>query len=130
MFVLTQGKSYSFSAYDTIYDTPKAYKIWEEALKEFKYCIVIQEAIPACHIEPKRVKTEKLINYGYVKFKLLTPDKTKEKLVLYDIYETDQEGFVCFLQTGKLNADNNKIIEFENYGGSPQWKSRMQESLH
>ncbi|MCP4268702.1 MAG: hypothetical protein GY777_24500 [Candidatus Brocadiaceae bacterium] len=133
--VFTQGTNYSFSAYDTIYDTPKAYKIWNEALKEFHYCIEIQEAIPCKIIQTKEFKTEHPTSFfedgkksdkkkvlvlkrtrtsnGYVKFKLLKPDKAKKKLKLHGIYETDQEKFVLFLQTGRLITNNNDIIEFK-----------------
>lgn len=132
--MLTQGKNYSFSANDTIYDTPKAYRIWREALKELNYCIEIQEAIPCQNIETKKFKTEQSISFfedgkksdtkkafvfirtrtsnGYVKFKLLKPDQKKEKLVQHGVFETDQEKFVYFLQTGKLiTNDNETTIE-------------------
>ncbi len=134
--VLAQGKNYSFSTNDTIYDTPKAYKVWKEAIKEFNYCIEIQEAMASETIQTKEFKTEHPISFledgkktdkqmafvfkrtrtsnGYVKFRLLKPDQTKTKLVLYGTYETDQEKFVCFLQTGKLITNDSDIIEFEN----------------
>ncbi len=132
--VLTQGKNYSFSANDTIYDTPKAYKMWKEALKEFKYCVEIQEAVPARNIQTKVFKTCDPVNYkedgktsnrralfifertrtdyGHVKFKILTPDQAKGKLELQGVYETDQEKFVYFLQTGKLITNDDDFIEF------------------
>lgn len=131
--VFTQGKNYAFSANDTIYDTPKAYKIWKEALREFNYCVEIQEAVPSENIQTKEFKIEHPTSFledgkesnkqkkfvftktrtsnGYIKFKLLKPDQAKEKLVLHGVYETDQEKFVSFLQTGKLITMNMEIIE-------------------
>ena len=130
----TQGKNYAFRAGDTIYNTPKAYKIWKEALKEFTFCVSIESAASARKVVTKKYETEEQVkykedekesqpkkkfsfkrsntNYGYVKFILSKPDKTKEQLEEIGKYETDQEKFVYFLQTGILITTNNEILRF------------------
>lgn len=43
---LTQGNLFAFSAGDTIYDTPRAYGVWESAFSEIMICFQIREAQP------------------------------------------------------------------------------------
>src|ERR1019366_4498825 len=42
----TQGSTFSFSVGDIIYDTPKAYEKWSDALKHVRYCFHITDATP------------------------------------------------------------------------------------
>jgi len=57
------------------------------------------------------------VDYGYVRFALLTPNLLKTALVQEAIYETDQELFVYFLQTGLLRCNDGKEYDFTNRVG-------------
>jgi hypothetical protein len=126
---LTQGPFYCFDAGHVIYDTPKAYLQWSEALKHLKIrCEVLMgtpnrfkkecaewskvyEDKDGCWWAKKRSKGgepirlgKTLDNYltGQVKFKLSKPNKDKSAMEAVGQYSLTQTGFVEFLKTGNL----------------------------
>ena len=91
----TQGPFYSFGEGHIIYDTPKAYQIWDEALKYINYaCRVISG-------QPASLNNDDILIKGAVHFSLLKNNKSK-KLEPQATYHTTQKEFILFLKTGQL----------------------------
>lgn len=88
----TQGHSFCFAEGHIIYDTPKAYLQWSEALKHIKLCCSVLRAVP-----------NRPDNSGSVTFKLSKPNKNKDGLETIGQYNLTQNAFVEFLKTGNLN---------------------------
>jgi hypothetical protein len=101
----TQGPFYCFSEGYRIYDTPRAYEVWSEALKHIKrYCVIIS-AIPN-HINDKR-----FVN-GQVQFQLYRPNDAKDGVELIDTFRLSQNDFVEFLRTGEI--EYNKLLTIQH----------------
>ena len=94
----TQGPYFCFVEGQVIYDTPKAYLQWSEALKQIKLRCLVLRAVPN-RLDSK----ENLIN-GAVVFKLSKPNKNKDGLETIGQYDLTQNDFVGFLKTGILAA--------------------------
>lgn len=129
--VITQGRNYAFKEGDVLYDTRKAYDVaWGEALKHIGCSVQIDSATAATTVVSKTYRTEgpvryleggkeksaegvityrrTRISYGSVKFTLYRPNVARTALERDRTFETDQERFVLFLQTGILrNRDNS-----------------------
>lgn len=96
--ILTQGKLFCFAEGHVIYDTPKAYLQWSEALKHIKLrCFVIRAV-------PNRLDRKGNIINGAVVFKLSKPNKNKDGLETIGQYDLTQNAFVTYLKTGILAA--------------------------
>ena len=94
----TQGKLFCFAEGHVIYDTPKAYLQWGEALKRIKLrCFVIRAV-------PNRLDSKGNLINGAVVFKLSKPNKDKDGLDTIGQYDLTQNDFVAFLKTGVLAA--------------------------
>ena len=88
----TQGRNYSFSCGDVLYDSPKGYEVWSEALQHINTCLQVVTAIPA------RLRSD-----GHVTFQVSHPDKQRTRLVTGNIYTCSQVEFVALLRTGRLD---------------------------
>jgi hypothetical protein len=131
--VMTQGRSYNFKMGDILYDTRKAYElVWGEALRHISYSVQIDAASPTTIETTKQYETvgpvkyregfkEKTLegvlsikrtrtSYGLVKFTLFRPVAGESKIEPVKTFETDQELFVAFLQTGVLRTRDNETF--------------------
>ena len=91
--VWTQGSRFSFHRGCILYNTPKAYHRWDVAIREMKYCILIQSA--------EDVKLEKgKRRPGKVVFSILSPRYMEMSLEKIDEYTRTQDEFVRFLIEG------------------------------
>lgn len=128
---ITQGKNFSFKETDVLYDTRDAYQLWSKALNKISLCATVLSATPASLMttsefetiervsykkNDKKAETPKKLcvrknrmNYGAVRFCISRPNSDKTKLVDGEIYETDQENFVYFLQSGILRTSGEII---------------------
>lgn len=93
----TQGAFFSFKSGDTIYDTPEAYKVWSEALKQIKVCLTVKNATSAGNNESDNIRYP-----GSVTFAILKPDKQRTKLIEQEQRTLSQDEFVKFLITGNM----------------------------
>lgn len=93
----TQGPYYSFSEGHLFYNTPKAYRKWEEAIKDIKIACQITSARPTI-----LDRNKKLVE-GMVEFTIYEPDKKFTSLKAVKDYKLSQEEFVNFLRRGALN---------------------------
>jgi len=93
--VKTQGTIFSFKKGDALYDTPKAYEQWSEALKHINLCVQVEKA---SDVTPASKNNKRFP--GYVFFNILTPNQERTKLVLRDQLRMSQDEFVRFLITG------------------------------
>jgi hypothetical protein len=91
----TQGRLYNFKEGNTIYDTPKAYLIWGEALKHIKLICEVVRSTPN-HLDNNR----KFLN-GQVTFNLSKPNKDKTGIETIGQYSLSQNDFVEYLRTGE-----------------------------
>ena len=99
--VWTQGSAFSFKAGDTIYDTPKAYSEWGEALKHLALSVQVQEATDATP-EKGNADGGNTIprNSGVVRFSFFTPNDQKTAVVKRGDAQLTQDEFVLFLIHG------------------------------
>lgn len=96
-FEWTQGPYFSFAEGHIFYDTPKAYKKWEQAIKAIKIACKITSAKPT-----SLDKNKKLVE-GMVKFIIYKPNEECTSLIAVQDYKLSQKEFVNFLKTGVLN---------------------------
>jgi hypothetical protein len=89
----TQGTNFSFSCGDIIYDTPKAYEVWSDALQHFTTCLQVIEAIPS---RPG--------SGGQVRFRASHPNDQRTALVSGKIYTCSQPQFVELLRNGTFEG--------------------------
>ncbi len=94
----TQGQDFCFAEGHRIYDTPKAYLQWSEALKHIKFSIEVLRAIPAGWVDQNH-RTE-----GAVTFKLEKPNSDCTGLETLGQYHMTQARFVEYLRTGELKG--------------------------
>lgn len=99
----TQGPFYCFDEGNMIYDTPKAYLQWAEALKHINLYCQVQRAIPN-----KLDEKKEFIN-GFVSFTLNTINKEKTGVENIGFYHLSQNNFVEFLKTGKFDKEKGKL---------------------
>ena len=80
--VWTQGSAFSFKTGDTIYDTPKAYIEWRDALKHISYCVSVEEATDAIPAKRNTEQNEVIPRQpGSVRFSILTPNDQQTEIV-------------------------------------------------
>lgn len=91
----TQGSSFSFKAGDTLYDTPRAYEQWSEALRHINICLSIKEALSAGVSADGKSRFP-----GSVTYVILKPDKQRRKLIQQRQRTVSQDQFVKFLIAG------------------------------
>ena len=93
--VWTQGSRFAFHRGCTLYDTPKAYHRWADAINQIKYCVSIHSATSA---EP--AKNEKHRIAGIVEFSILSPSTRTMTLKEIGAYTRTQDEFISFLING------------------------------
>ena len=93
----TQGPYFSFAEGHLFYDTPKAYKKWNQAIKAIKIACKITSATPTM------LDKNKNLLEGMVNFTTYKPDKKATSLMAVQDYKVSQREFVHFLKTGQLN---------------------------
>jgi hypothetical protein len=98
--VWTQGSAFSFKAGDTIYDTPKAYSEWGEALRHLSLCIQVHQATDASPEKSSADGGAAPRNPGVVRFSILTPNDHKTAVVKRGDAELTQDEFVRLLIGG------------------------------
>jgi len=99
--VWTQGSAFSFKAGDTIYDTPKAYSKWGEALKDLSLSVQVDQATDATP-EKRSVDAGSIVprNSGIVRFSFFTPNDQKTALIKRGNTQLTQDELVLFLIKG------------------------------
>jgi hypothetical protein len=93
--VWTQGSRFAFHRGCILYDTPKAYQKWGNAVEKINYCISIYSgtiAVPAMN-EKERFP-------GVVEFSILSPRPLTMKLEEIGEFTLTQDEFVGFLING------------------------------
>ncbi len=95
---LTQGPYFCFSEGHVIYDTPKAYLPWSEALKHINIRCEVLRAVP------NRVDENRNFINGSVTFALRKPNSDRTGIVTIDHYHLSQNEFIEFLKTGGAKA--------------------------
>lgn len=95
----TQGKCFCFDKGHIIYDNPKGYLQWNEALKHIKIFCEVLRATPN-----RRNENRKIIN-GFVNFVLKKPNLNKSGIEIIGQYHLSQNDFVEFLKTGKFDKE-------------------------
>jgi hypothetical protein len=99
--VWTQGSAFSFKTGDTIYDTPKAYMNWIEALKHISLCISVEDATDAIPARKNPERNGIIPRYaGSVHFGILMPNEQRTEIVKRGIFQLTQDEFVLFLIKG------------------------------
>ena len=93
--VWTQGSRFAFHRGCTLYDTPKAYHRWCDAINEIKYCVSIHSGTSA---EPAMNKKERIT--GAVEFSILTPSTQTMSLKEIGTFTLTQDKFISFLING------------------------------
>ncbi|MFA5424098.1 MAG: hypothetical protein WC374_09610 [Phycisphaerae bacterium] len=93
--VWTQGSRFSFHRGSILYDTPKAYEKWGDAIKSINYCISILNGTSA---EPAARENERIC--GNVEFSVLSPCRQTKKLTELGTFSLTQDEFIRFLIEG------------------------------
>ena len=93
----TQGPYYAFAEGHIIYDTPKAYLAWNQALEHIN---LICEVVRA---EPNIFDENNVFRNGTVMFNLSKPNASKTDIEDIGAYHLSQDDFVEFLKSGKLD---------------------------
>jgi len=93
--VWTQGSRFAFHRGCTLYDTPKAYHRWCDAINEIKYCVSIHNATSA---EPAMNEKERI--RGTVEFSILSPSTQTMSLKEIGVFTLKQDEFISFLING------------------------------
>lgn len=96
----TQGRLYNFREGHVIYDTPKGYLVWREALKHIRCRCLVVRSTPSNLSEDK----ESVIP-GEVLFTLSKPNADCTTLVEEGLYRLNQNDFVEFLRYGTFDRD-------------------------
>ena len=101
----TQGRYYCFAEGHVLYDTPKAYMVWGEALKHIKLGLQIIRAVPCT------VDSENQFKEGSVTFTLSKPNDEKTGLNNAGQFHLTQTEFVDFLKTGRSKLKLNSLLD-------------------
>ena len=91
----TQGSNFSFAAGDVIYNDPRAYNEWLDALRHLRYCVHITTANSVTPGERSSTR-----NSGSVTFELLTPNDSKTGIECDSRHTVTQDDLVRLLITG------------------------------
>ena len=98
----TQAGCFAFKAQDTFYDSPEGRSlVWIEALKTINFAIIVQSASSA------GVGENNTRYSGHVRFKVLRPNSTKDKMIETNEHTMTQDQFVEFLIDGNLEEVEN-----------------------
>lgn len=94
----TQGSFYCFAEGHVLYDTPKGYLQWSEALKHIEVVCSVVSATP------NTLNEQGAFVNGQVHFKLSKPNQSRTVLETVDNYHATQNEFVKFLKDGTLKG--------------------------
>lgn len=94
----TQGRLYSFAAGHVLYDTPKGYLQWCDALKHITVVCSVISAIP------NMLNEQGAFVNGQVFFNLSKPNQSRTGLETVDNYHATQNEFVKFLKDGTFKG--------------------------
>lgn len=97
----TQGATFAFHRGDRIYDTPKGYLKWDEAMKHIEYCITVDHAKEATPPFQSKKRT-----VGSVYFSVFRPNAGRTKLECEDQFHLTQDEFVRLLIAGQAGNVN------------------------
>jgi len=111
----TQGSFYCFAEGHVLYDTPKGYFRWSEALK---HILVVCSVISAT---PNTLNDQGAFVNGQVYFKLSKPDQSRTGLDAVDNYHATQNEFVEFLQNGTFKEKKvHQLLAIPKHEGHTQ----------
>jgi len=106
--IWTQGRFFAFSDGDILYDTPAAYdKVWKDALQVISLALQVCKSRPAS-LDENRIGDDlaphsiRRFEPGYLKLRVLVPNKEETRLFQSDVIECTQFQFVEFLQNGRM----------------------------
>jgi hypothetical protein len=92
----TQGREFKFKAGDVIYDTPRAYEQWSEALRYIRLCVHVRSATDATSPPPPARRSP-----GSVTFDVLVPTTDRKQLVRSATHTLTHDAFIRFLICGE-----------------------------
>lgn len=100
--VWTQGSRFAFHRGCILYDTPKAYHRWGDAIREIRYCISIHngESVKLAEKKKEEKEKEEQRNPGSVGFAVLSPSTQSARLEEIGNFKLTQDEFVKFLIDG------------------------------
>lgn len=101
--ILTQGSYYNFKEGHILYDTPKAYTIWHEAIKNINIACKIIKAKPRSLSTKENNSAKRTIDDGLVVFLIYKPNENRTVLQEISEHEMTQVEFVNFLKTGFID---------------------------
>jgi hypothetical protein len=104
----TQGSSFSFREGDTIYDSPRAYHDWDEALKHINLFVQVQEATSVVRSKDPHVRSP-----GSLTFLIFMPNRDRTGVIARARHTLSQDDFVRFLITGPDDELKTKIKQSE-----------------
>ena len=139
----TQGRIFSFKEGDTIHDVHKPCSVWREAMEELTLMVQVQKASPSAYVTQEIITIEGSINAktqkpegqpkdtifdgltitrqrfspGFVRFELYLPNDDRSVVEKAGIYETTQEDFIAFLQTGVVRTKENEVHDLTKKQG-------------
>lgn len=115
--VLTQGPYFNFKEGHILYDTPKAYTTWNEALKHIKLACRIIRAKPRALSTNSQISSKRTIDDGVVAFLTYKPDENRTILQEISEHEMTQVEFVNFLKTGFIDDKSDDAGDRTGTGG-------------
>jgi len=96
VLIWTQGREFKFKAGDIIYDTPRGYEQWSEALRHIRFCIQVRSATDATSPPPPATRSA-----GTVTFDILVPTSDRKRLAHSATHALTQDAFIRFLISGE-----------------------------
>lgn len=115
--ILTQGPYFNFKEGHIIYDTPKAYTIWHEAIKHIVLACKITKAKPRSLSTETNTLSKRTIDDGLVVFLIYKPDEKRTILQEISEHEMTQVEFVNFLKTGFIDDTSDGAGNGTGAGG-------------
>jgi hypothetical protein len=133
--VWTQGRIFDFKQGDTIHDVHAPCSVWREAMEHLTLMVQVLEASPSVYVNQETITIEGAITArtqkpegqpkdkvfegltidrqrfspGFVRFELYLPNDDRSAVKKAGIYETTQEDFIAFLQTGVVRTKENEV---------------------
>ncbi|MFH1820854.1 MAG: hypothetical protein ABH852_00205 [Methanobacteriota archaeon] len=133
--VWTQGRIFNFKQGDTIHDVHTPFSVWREAMEHLALMVQVIEASPSVYVSQETIIIEGSINArlqkpegqpkekvldgltidrqrfspGFIRFELYLPNEDRSTVKKAGVYETTQEDFIVFLQTGVVRTKDNEV---------------------
>jgi hypothetical protein len=141
--IWTQGRIFDFKQGDTIHDVHTPFSVWREAMEHLTLMVQVLEATPSVYVNQETITIEGSITArtqkseeqpkdkvlegltidrqrfspGFVRFELYLPNDDRSALKKAGIYETTQENFIVFLQTGVVRTKENEVYDLTKRQG-------------